>query len=690
MPLLIVESPSKAKHIKEFLPSNWRVMASLGHIRDLPEKGADSYVRPPNFAMKYVYIDDKHEGLVNEIKKAADANPGQVFLATDPDREGEAIAWHLAKVLGLDVKTNPRVTYQEVTKEAVLAAIANPRTIDMALVAAQEARRGLDRMVGWEVSRPLSQVVRARASAGRVQSPAVVLIVDLERRIHAFKSVTHFGVQAAFDMPNKIWTAQWQAPTNSSDPYFMDKSHAQALADAASNLSFEVSAADKKAAKEPPKSPFTTSEMQQTISRQLKIGVAEVMASAQRLFDTGKITYHRTDSPSLSIEGETMIREYIGNNGMALSPSPRRWKPKAKNAQEAHEAVRPTDCTFTGEGLDMQDRRVYEIIRLRSIASQMPDAQYMVTTASLDAGVFQGIPAVFKATGKVLVDPGWRKIYQDDDEEDAQITSGKQEAKNPVPVLTIGSILSCDEGKLLEKKTQPPPRYTEATLIGDMEKYGIGRPSTYASIISTIKKRGYVTMEKQNMVPTALADQVRDALDSFAFSALDYTSGMEDRLDTISSGGASPKALLMDLYTQIQNDLLSLYGSNTREDLAPCSVEGCTGMAQRQESRRVPGKFYWACSNGMHSLLSDGGDGQPGPPMDGGDGTTAGTSSSHGNNNKTGDGPSCDTCGKPVHVLHGTSKKGAPYSYFSCFDCKKKWWPKKEDKTQLGDLWPPR
>ena len=306
MKLLIVESPTKAKHIQHFLGADWQVKASLGHVRDLEKTGDKSYVRPPEFKMNYQVTDDKHKEIVAGLKAAA-AKAAAVYLATDPDREGEAIAWHLCQVLGIKPSEAKRVTYQEVTESAVLKAVANPLTMDMKLVAAQEVRRGLDRMVGWEVSGPLSNIVGTKASAGRVQTPALRIIVEREQAIKAFKPTAFFQIVSRMAGG---WRAQWQDGTADGE-YFQDKGFADALATALPGMALSVTQAESKPTKRGPPAPFTTSTLQQDGSRALKCGTEAIMKAAQALFEQGAITYHRTDSPNLSEEGEMLLRDAL-------------------------------------------------------------------------------------------------------------------------------------------------------------------------------------------------------------------------------------------------------------------------------------------------------------------------------------------------------------------------------------------
>jgi Topoisomerase IA len=354
-----------------------------------------------------------------------------------------------------------RISYQEVTESAIRKALAKPRPVNMRLVAAQEARRALDRMVGWEVSPILSRAIGAKASAGRVQSPALRLIVERERAIKSFKPTPYYQVVAHMPGDKGAWRAIWQDGTKEGE-YFQDKAFAQALADAIPTMPLAVSKAESKPTRKSPAPPFTTSSMQMDGARALKIGVDDIMKAAQALFEAGAITYHRTDSPNLSEEGETMLRETLKKIGLPVVETPRRWKAKG-DAQEAHEAIRPTKSDRENAGEDKNQQALYDLIRKRALASQMPDAIYQQTSCTLDGGKFQEKPAIFRAVGSVLTDPGWQALYQES-EEDAEEDGkdGKESEKvaaNPVPKLSVGDKLRADRGEMLAKK----PRHRPAT-----------------------------------------------------------------------------------------------------------------------------------------------------------------------------------------------------------------------------------
>lgn len=664
MKLLIVESPTKAHHIQEFLGSDWIVKASLGHVRDLGKTGDLSHVRPPEFKMHYCVTDDKHQEIVSGLKAAASKADG-VFLATDPDREGEAIAWHLCMVLGIRPADAKRVTYQEVTQSAVLKAVANPRAMDMKLVAAQEVRRGLDRMVGWECSGPLSNVVGAKASAGRVQTPALRIIVEREQAIKAFKPTAYFQIMA--HMPGG-WRAAWVDDTAEGE-YFQDQRFAASLVNALPGMNLVVTQAESKPTRKGPPAPFTTSTLQQDGSRVLKIGTEAVMKAAQGLFEQGAITYHRTDSPNLSEEGETLLRNALAAAGLPIIETPRRWKVK-EGSQEAHEAIRPTDPAEENAGADATQQALYSLIRKRALASQMPDATYQQTSCVLDGGEFQGKPAIFKATGSVMTDPGWRTLYIESEDDDDQ----PKEAANPVPVLVQGATVTPERGEVLSKSTKAPARFTEATLIKALEDHGVGRPSTYASIIKVLFSRGYMEQKggKPPLYPTALGESVIAALAGrFAFADLDWTREIEDSLDQITQGQAQPRVTMQKVWDSLQVGLAGMPAGAVAVT-EPCPIEGCDGHVKRLESKKKPGNFFWACSiKDGHGLLQDN-DGHPGQPF-----------ADRPKATPEAEGPQCKKCKVATGKFSTKNKK----PYFRCAKCSGAWWPDKADENALGEKW---
>jgi len=475
--LVIVESPAKAKTIEKFLGSDYTVKSCFGHIRDLA-KGDDAINVKGDFSPTYEVSDDK-KAIVAELKKLA-KEAELVWLASDEDREGEAISWHLSEVLKLDDKKTRRIVFHEITKPAILKAIDNPRGIDKNLVDAQQARRVLDRLVGFELSPVLWRKVKSNLSAGRVQSVAVRLIVDREREINVFNYNSAFRVVALFNVGGKQMEAEL-------GKRFETEKEAQAFLESCMNASFTIKNLEVKPSEKSPAPPFTTSTLQQEASRKMGYGVSTTMSIAQKLYESGLITYMRTDSVNLSELAIASAKNYISDNFGEKYSRPMRYTTKNDSAQEAHEAIRPT--YFENVEIDgtPQEKRLYDLIYKRAIASQMAKAQIEKTVATI---TISGIPEQLVATGEVLKFDGFLKVYlesTDDENED--------EGSKMLPPLKIGELLNLEQIQATEKFTRPSARYTEASLVKRLEELGIGRPSTYAPTISTIQKRGYVVKE---------------------------------------------------------------------------------------------------------------------------------------------------------------------------------------------------
>jgi DNA topoisomerase-1 len=475
--LVIVESPAKAKTIEGYLGKDFTVRSSFGHVRDLPDKGMAIDIEN-GFKPTYEVSPDKVK-VVNELKSLAKSSE-EVWLATDDDREGESISWHLKEALGLADNTK-RIVFREITKKAIQNAIQNPRTIDMDLVNAQQARRLLDRLIGFELSPVLWSKVKKGLSAGRVQSVAVRIIVEREREIENFKTKSSFKIVAQFLLEgNKILQAE--LPKN-----FETAETAKEFLEKCLGATFKIKSLETKPAKKSPSPPFTTSTLQQEASRKLGYSVASTMMYAQKLYEAGKISYMRTDSTSLSEEAIEKAKNAITDQFGAQYVQTRQYKTKNESAQEAHEAIRPTDFSVTSAGADLREKRLYELIWKRSIASQMADAQLERTTATI--GISSASEELI-AQGEVIKFDGFLAVYLEssDEEED-------EENSKMLPPLNIGQILNLDNMKATEKFTRPSARYTEASLVKALEERGIGRPSTYAPTISTIIKREYVVKE---------------------------------------------------------------------------------------------------------------------------------------------------------------------------------------------------
>lgn len=585
--LLILESPGKVKKVQEILGSGWKVAASVGHVRDLPVK--EMGVAAPDFKPQYVPTDRGKEVLARLAGMVKNAEA--VYLATDPDREGEAIAWHLQDALKL--KNAKRITYAEITKKAIKAALAAPRSIDMALVAAQEGRRVLDRFCGYMVSGPLSNVAGEKLSAGRVQSPAVRLVVEREREIQDFRGTTHYGAELTFENVDNItdgWKAAWAVKPWLPDgqEYLLDK----ALAEKASGLrTLDVIDCQESESRSAPPAPFTTSSLQQAASNSLKFTPKRTMELAQKLYEGGHITYMRTDSPNLSQDAVDALRAYCESQGWPLVEKPRTWKSK-EGAQEAHEAIRPTHIEVEDAGETADEKALYRLIRLRSLACQLEDAVYAVRILQLGTDM-DDKQAVFEARGRTLLAPGWKILTAEDAA--AEEAEGSTEPENPVPAMKPGTKATALSGVLLTKKTKPAPRYTEASLVRELEKRGIGRPSTYAAIIDTIASRGYVKTEKRNLVPTPLGVMVVDGLcGNFGFIEYEFTKNMEQSLDDIAEGKAEYRALIADVYAQLEQELAA-FAKATGKACPKCSKP----MVHRVKKPGKDGKGgydFWGCS----------------------------------------------------------------------------------------------
>ena len=555
--LVIVESPAKAKTIEKYLGKDYRVLASYGHVRDLvPKEGA---VDPSaDFAMRYQVIDrnEKHVKTIVDALKKADA----LLLATDPDREGEAIAWHLLEILKekglLDDKTVQRVVFHEITERAIQDALSHPRTVSDDLVDAQQARRALDYLVGFNLSPLLWRKVQRGLSAGRVQSPALRLIVEREDEIDQFVPREYWSMEAQVQKDghafgSKLWT---YAGDKVEQFTFTNEADAHAARDAltaAAGGQLTAETVEKKQRRRNPAPPFTTSTLQQEASRKLGFTTTRTMRTAQQLYEgieidgssIGLITYMRTDSVSLANDALAEMREVIADRygNKALPDKPRQFKTKSKNAQEAHEAVRPTSATRhpseMRKYLNSDQAKLYELIWKRAMASQMQPALYDTVSLTLTAGDGHS----FRATGSTLVEPGFIAVYQEGRDD-----SKADDDDKTLPPVEQGDVLELLEVKTDQHFTEPPPRYTEASLVKTLEEYDIGRPSTYASIISTLLSREYVELESKRFYPTDIGRIVTRFLTEHFTQYVDYdfTARLEDELDAVSRGEKDWKPLL--------------------------------------------------------------------------------------------------------------------------------------------------
>ena len=483
--LVIVESPAKAKTIEKFLGKDYTVKSSYGHIRDLAKKELGIDVES-GYEPQYQISDDKRT-LVTELKKAV-KEADQVWLASDEDREGEAIAWHLQETLKLDPKTTQRIVFNEITKTAILHAIENPRQVDMNLVDAQQARRVLDRLVGYEISPILWSKIKPALSAGRVQSVAVRLIVEREEEIKEFQSKPYFRVMAQFRPVDGSKTISAEL-----GHHFDTAEEAEALLQSLVGASFKIGKIETKPARRTPAPPFTTSTLQQEASRKLGFSVARTMQVAQQLYESGHITYMRTDSVNLSDLALSMAKKEITAQYGAEYVKTRRYQTKTKGAQEAHEAIRPTNMEAPTLNIESAQRRLYELIWKRTVASQMADAEIEKTEITINIG---GSDETFGCTGEQVKFDGFLKVYMESSDDETN-----EEKASLLPRLPEGTILTMESCEATQHYTQHPPRYTEASLVKKLEELGIGRPSTYAPTISTILKREYIIKEDRDAEP---------------------------------------------------------------------------------------------------------------------------------------------------------------------------------------------
>jgi DNA topoisomerase-1 len=567
--LVIVESPAKAKTIEKFLGKDFLVTSSMGHIRDLEKKDFGIDIQN-NFAPKYEITSDKKK-LVSELKKLAkEANT--IWLASDEDREGEAISWHLMETLNLDPQRTKRIVFHEITKDAILHAIQNPRPLDLNLVNAQQARRVLDRIVGFEVSPVLWKKVKPSLSAGRVQSVAVRLIVEREREIINFNSTSAFRISANFLVPEKDGkVVELKAELNRR---FDTKADAYTFLEKCKSAEFHINDVVKKPSRRSPAPPFTTSTLQQEASRKLGFSVSQTMTIAQKLYESGKITYMRTDSVNLSGLAINTAKQVVTQSMGEKYHQVRQYKTKTKGAQEAHEAIRPTYLDQEEIPGTAQEKKLYELIWKRTIASQMSDAELEKTTVTID---ISNATEKFVATGEVLIFEGFLRVYIESVDDEEQ--NGGQ--KNLLPALSANQALRFDKIFATERYTQRPPRYTEASLVKKLEEQGIGRPSTYAPTITTIQNRGYVVKEdragiereftelilsgqkisekqktevsgaeKSKLFPTDIGMVVNDFLVRYFDLIMDYnfTAKVEKEFDEIAEGELIWNEMLGNFY----------------------------------------------------------------------------------------------------------------------------------------------
>lgn len=579
--LVIVESPAKAKTIEKYLGKDYQVLSSFGHIRDLPKKGI-SIDKDNNFEPTYEIPADKKK-VVSELKKAAKA-ADTVWLASDEDREGEAIAWHLCEAIGLDPKKTKRIVFHEITETAIKEAVANPRTVDIDLVNAQQARRVLDRLVGYELSPVLWKKVQAGLSAGRVQSVAVRLIVEREREIKAFEPVSSFKTVGTFTKGKDELEAELSVK-------FDSEADATAFLEACKNATFTVGDTAQKPSERNPSAPFTTSSLQQEAARKLGFSVKQTMTLAQRLYENGHITYMRTDSTNLSGLAIGAAADYIKKNYGEKYHQVRQYRTKNSSAQEAHEAIRPSNLNVLEAGNDAGQKKLYQLIWKRMVASQMAPAKTQRTEVTIDVS---GRKEVFMAKGEILQFDGFLKVYG----------GGKDDAI--LPPVKAGDKLDAQGISSHETFSRPGARYSEASLVKALEELGIGRPSTYAPTISTIQTRGYVekvdlegderpavtvTLTKDiieraeqverygadrgKLLPTHLAEITTDFLVKYFAAIVDpeFTGRVEASFDEIAEGKLVWQDAMADFYKQF-HPLIEKAGDATRQETSQARLLG--------------------------------------------------------------------------------------------------------------------
>lgn len=579
--LVIVESPAKAKTIEKYLGKDYQVLSSFGHIRDLPKKGI-SIDKDNNFEPTYEIPADKKK-VVSELKKAAKA-ADTVWLASDEDREGEAIAWHLCEAIGLDPKKTKRIVFHEITESAIKEAVANPRTVDIDLVNAQQARRVLDRLVGYELSPVLWKKVQAGLSAGRVQSVAVRLIVEREREIKAFEPVSSFKTVGTFAKGKDELEAELSVK-------FDSEADATAFLESCKSATFTVGDIAQKPSERNPSAPFTTSSLQQEAARKLGFSVKQTMTLAQRLYENGHITYMRTDSTNLSGLAIGAAADYIKKNYGEKYHQVRQYRTKNSSAQEAHEAIRPSNLNVLEAGNDAGQKKLYQLIWKRMVASQMAPAKTQRTEVTIEVS---GRKEVFMAKGEILQFDGFLKVYG----------GGKDDAI--LPVVNTGDTLNAQAISSHETFSRPGARYSEASLVKALEELGIGRPSTYAPTISTIQTRGYVEKvdlegderpavtvtlakgaieraeqverygaDRGKLLPTHLADITTDFLVKYFAAIVDpeFTGRVEDSFDEIAEGKLVWQDAMADFYKQF-HPLIEKAGDATRQETSQARLLG--------------------------------------------------------------------------------------------------------------------
>ncbi|PIC78229.1 DNA topoisomerase I [Sporosarcina sp. P19] len=597
--LVIVESPAKAKTIERYLGKKYKVSASLGHLRDLPrsQMGVDT---ENNYEPKYITIRGKGP-ILQDLKKEA-KKAKKIFLAADPDREGEAIAWHLSHQLGVDIETDCRVVFNEITKEAIKESFKHPRPINMDLVDAQQARRILDRLVGYNISPILWKKVKKGLSAGRVQSVALRLIIDRENEINAFEPEEYWSITSQFTKDDKTFEAQFYGDA-AEKVKLTNEEQVEKIVNSIKPDEFEVSKVVKKERKRNPALPFTTSSLQQEAARKLNFRARKTMMLAQQLYEgiaigkegtVGLITYMRTDSTRISDTAKEEVRSFIHTmyGEEFISTSTKKTKAKAKT-QDAHEAVRPTSAMRPPDAmkafLTRDQHRLYKLIWERLVASQMAPAVLDTVTADFLNGDIR-----FRASGSQVKFPGFMKVYIEGNDDQ------QEEKENILPPLEEGERIKYAEVDPKQHFTQPPPRYSEARLVKTLEELGIGRPSTYAPTLDTIQKRGYVTLDAKRFIPTELGGIVHQAVNQYFPDIIDieFTRQMEQRLDHVEEGTIEWRTVIDDFYRDFEKHVevadAEMEKIEIKDEPAGEDCEKCESPMVYKMGRY--GKFM-ACSN---------------------------------------------------------------------------------------------
>jgi len=570
--LVIVESPSKAKTIGKYLGKGYVVKSSIGHVRDLPKTNKDAVDIEGGFIPRYIVFPGK-EKVIADLRQAA-KKADAVLLASDPDREGEAIAWHVAELIKGSNKNLKRIVFHEITEDAVKEAIEHPRAIDINLKEAQEARRVLDRLVGYDLSGLIWKKVRYGLSAGRVQSPALRILMERERELRAFIPELYY-----------VLTAPTKLAKSGEVPFICleqpkDKVEAERIKKAGEDNNWEVKDIKETEQKRSPRPPFTTSTIQQTASTRLGFSPSRTMRTAQKLYEAGLITYMRTDSTNMGAAAQKQIIALLHSDYGKEYVEPRNYKTKSKSAQEAHEAIRPTNASVRSAGNTADERALYELIWDRTVSSQMTDARIKrtrITTNLVDSK--ETIPDFAVNGSRVLFD-GWLKVDTRARGEDTE-----------VPMVTVGESVEVKTVEVEEKATEPPSRYSEAGLIKELEKRGIGRPSTYASIMQTLNDRGYVEKKGRTLIPTDTGDVVSSFLETHfpTYISDTFTSDMEDELDEIAEGKRTYEKTLRDFYTPFSRDLAAKEDIEKQTNLGDAPSEFPCPICDKPMVHRVKG-----------------------------------------------------------------------------------------------------